>query len=1339
MSANCNGGIVNIPQAFNGQDGISSYVYIAYAEDVSLGSPDSVNGFSYPDPLPTSEWLAVITSNVPINSPSSPDFDGKWVKFKGDSGVGAAGIDVEQANTVISGGPFTTLNFSASGLTGVTVSDAGNSQADIEIVTAGLNKIYLQDFQTLINDKNLTPGASYWIVDVGDGERHPSNPLLNECSANYYLPSNNAPVFAAYPHTAGIVVRALSSSTCDVNAIYLARVPFGNDSNTRAAYTFSKSTSYNQGDTVESHNMLFTKISNGTSTFDKEPAELPDDWEFIPRDTEYDPDNFISGYGSQIHGCLYDPLQNFIRKRWDRYGNVLTNIQYDSSVSSPSTNNFIKKCFRWGYIFYKNNTICFCDDSELSNSFMAPVYKVDVTTFDSYGSLFNCTTFTEMTDNQIDVELSFNSAAITKFINSRIYNNNITSFLGNKLSGAIISNNNITVFRNNNIQKSVVNNCEINTFTYNTLTNNTIIGDLGTTYQLNVANNATSTNKIVADISEFRNRDIIYNVGSKSYNALPSPNIGDASFTSPSTFDFGNSTFRPRVRPGDTVLFYQVQGVGQDLITALTSKLFVVDEFDPTDPDTKFTVKEIINANNQVINDVGDSIAITVFTKSCPTKFQNFSDNTIESSIVRGMNKGIFTQTFFLKNTLVKCYFENYYQRPNATGVLEQFTSFYDGRNSVGYTDGTLYTLFSEQEFGYDPNNTGGGGFSENRCTDVIMYNTRLHGRFSNNDLKGVAFINNAPTFTTGTFTGNAPAGFGDQDENDYVFFTYNKMSGNTSFNVQTDSFAGVILSIPQVGGFYSIINSPSIYISRVRISGENNSVFSYNTITDSCLFQFSRINGSFAGNKISINGIQDYSKGAATVPYGIVGLSVPRQTSLLNNVFEGRTFLKDIEINNSITKETGYVGKNAVENLILRDTLLGNIYGTSTKIPFTPNIFYSPLNPIRNVELLEEGTTSTQILGNAPPVSYTVANWEIRVTTQQPHFLNASLIGRPFPIYLQGLQFLFVSELVIQTNPSVITKSYFAYSGYNPDVVPFQGPYSLNIVVGTIVLDSIDDEYQFVGTLQAGTNLGFLLANGNTADAQIASPFTNPDSRVGTAPYLTSPARNALEYYPNSFTGANGSCFNDDVAFADTFFNPYIAFNNYNLDITTNSFPSIFGTTVNYPNSNAKVTIDLRAASNPSPTPYPLTGSEGSRSYYHTVDYPNDTGIIYNTTTNVLTLPAHIEQLNSTIILGGDEITYNIEKIAIYNNTFPTAHIPDSTRLTFMTVPGVEIVFEVTAVTDNDNDIIVDTNNNSNFTINAYYTTVTGNNTFVHTKSDKLVLERQNNVWIVQQYIKCF
>ena len=29
MSANCNGGIVNIPQALYGQNGISAYVYIS--------------------------------------------------------------------------------------------------------------------------------------------------------------------------------------------------------------------------------------------------------------------------------------------------------------------------------------------------------------------------------------------------------------------------------------------------------------------------------------------------------------------------------------------------------------------------------------------------------------------------------------------------------------------------------------------------------------------------------------------------------------------------------------------------------------------------------------------------------------------------------------------------------------------------------------------------------------------------------------------------------------------------------------------------------------------------------------------------------------------------------------------------------------------------------------------------------------------------------------------------------------------------------------------------------------------------------------------------------------
>ena len=147
MSTNCNGGIINIPQAFQGEDGISSYVYIAYADNVVLGTPDVVTNFQYGQPDPTSEWIAIITTNIPINNPSVLDFQGYWVKIKGASGVGAAGINVENNNVSVTGGPFTTLNFFAAGLTGVTVSNAGSGQADIEIVTAGLNKRYNIDLK----------------------------------------------------------------------------------------------------------------------------------------------------------------------------------------------------------------------------------------------------------------------------------------------------------------------------------------------------------------------------------------------------------------------------------------------------------------------------------------------------------------------------------------------------------------------------------------------------------------------------------------------------------------------------------------------------------------------------------------------------------------------------------------------------------------------------------------------------------------------------------------------------------------------------------------------------------------------------------------------------------------------------------------------------------------------------------------------------------------------------------------------------------------------------------------------------------------------------------------
>jgi hypothetical protein len=321
MSANCNGGILDIPQALYGQNGISAYVYIAFADTVTPGTPDVVTGFSYEFPTPTSEWMAIFTTTTPINTPVAADFDNYWVEIKGASGVGAAGLDVQVNNTLVTGGPFTVLNFLAAGLTGITGADAGGGQVDVTIVTAAFNLRSRAQMLNLISLKQLIPGVSYWIYDQGDGA---------DCSVT---------------GDAGIIVRAISTDKLSLDAIYVARVV------NRSAITglFYSHTSYTTGDYVENFNEVY-ELVGATGTYTIPPAGDNVNWTFIDKsDTTY--------YLTEIHTCTYDiyvgGITGIITSRSDFRGNTVKNV----APLNVAGNEVIQQCFRWGIDNYYNNNI----------------------------------------------------------------------------------------------------------------------------------------------------------------------------------------------------------------------------------------------------------------------------------------------------------------------------------------------------------------------------------------------------------------------------------------------------------------------------------------------------------------------------------------------------------------------------------------------------------------------------------------------------------------------------------------------------------------------------------------------------------------------------------------------------------------------------------------------------------------------------------------------------------------------------------------------------------------------------------------------------------------------
>jgi hypothetical protein len=66
-----------------GKNGTSSYIYVAYADDVVAGSPDVVTNFTYGTPQSTTKWIAVKNSNLQLTNPVESDFQNLWVQVAG--------------------------------------------------------------------------------------------------------------------------------------------------------------------------------------------------------------------------------------------------------------------------------------------------------------------------------------------------------------------------------------------------------------------------------------------------------------------------------------------------------------------------------------------------------------------------------------------------------------------------------------------------------------------------------------------------------------------------------------------------------------------------------------------------------------------------------------------------------------------------------------------------------------------------------------------------------------------------------------------------------------------------------------------------------------------------------------------------------------------------------------------------------------------------------------------------------------------------------------------------------------------------------------------------------
>jgi len=682
--SNCNSSdIINVPQAFNGADGISAYVYIAYATTVTAGSPDTVTGFSNNVPTGASEWIGIITTNTPITTPVATDFDNHWFNFKGAPGL--PGVNLENFNVAVGGGPFTTLNFLSAGLTGVTVTNSGGGEAAITIVTASFNKIYRADFLFLMGLGGLTPGASYWIVDAGDGEQTG----IADMPAGYYGLTGNT--FLTYPHSAGIMVRAVSSNTIDPTGIFLAKVP------KRTAPTvnlFELGTTYTAGVSyVENYNEVYLYTGNGTAN-SLEPAEDPTNWDFITKDNS-------TYYITDVQNCTYNVTTNTVVARWDNKGNYLQNL------NTTGTNEIIKKCFRWGTTSVVGNKIHFYDDSTKNGSARVPVYGDLLTNYSGVGTmLYN------------DIDTNYSKATLASYIKpgTRFFQNKLknSTLISNKISNAVISNIDdrsvaAMMISNNTIDTSVINNINFTRFFDNVITNNTVIGDI---YYGSASNIEVLPDVILTTI---KNDYILYNLGSKSWSII------------------GNSTSTV-TNPGTTPTI------------TLTNSPTPVTALDNIGEYVYFssTTNAELNTKYKLITGNGGSPTLNVFTiagtltstytgamtctfihPSIKTSFYQFAGNNISSCVIRGLNKSAVSGpnlTYFVKNSISNSFLENYVNHTNPTnGPFDSY--FNDPGNEVGG----------------DTNNIG---FAKNEISDTAFRSNKMV-QFYTNEIKGTYFLNN--------------------------------------------------------------------------------------------------------------------------------------------------------------------------------------------------------------------------------------------------------------------------------------------------------------------------------------------------------------------------------------------------------------------------------------------------------------------------------------------------------------------------------------------------------------------------------------------------------------------
>lgn len=1287
--SNCNSSnIIDIPQAFNGENGISAYVYIAYATTVTAGSPDTVTGYSYNVPTGASEWIGIITTNTPIVSPVATDFDNHWFNFKGAPGL--PGVNLDNFNIPVAGGPFTTLNFLAAGLTGVTVTNSGGGEAAINIVTAALNKMYRTDFLVAMANSVLIPGASYWIVDAGDGENLNANNY--EMPAGYYNLTGAA--LQSFNHKAGIIVRAAENNIIDINGIYLARVP----NRTSVPTLFTPGASYTILSFVENFNGLY-KLTGPTGVYTTDPANDPTNWLFITRDNGF--------YNTEIHTCIYDVTTNTVVSRADNKGNYLKNIFLNTS------NEIIKKCFRWGTSDVIGNRIHFYDDTTQNVNTRIPLFN---------NALVNYSTIKVLKYNEIDTNLSMSSVTGSLQYGSRIINNNLqqSTFSSNKLSNAIISNiddRGLTAmkFEANTIHDSVLNNVNFGNFYNNTITDNTVLGDL-----FYSASNLTPPD---VNTTNFTKDAILNNLGSKYWNAT-----GDGTSTINTVGSLiilngaGSTTYLDNI--GEIAYFY----------FGGTAETFAkYHKVTATPTSNSFNIATLLTLPYTGI------LAVTFYHPSVKTSFTDMSNNIIKYSVIRGLNKGTRGGTF-QKNTLTSIYFENYPQHtPNPNGPFAFYISI-PGAEVVA--------------------------FINNEIRDTTLMNNNISGNFRDNDIKGSYIYNNGSNTATSPNLGFRGI-FVNNKLNGTAFKS--RTAGNSA---DYNNYGINPIVITNTG--FEILSGISAVFSNNTIEAYNqitSCFFASGTTTQNCIIRGTPSAGKIPGwNDVRVGATND-----TPAKVSVLGLVTEGRAGGLQNFTFRNSNSREVFSVVGATSQPNIEGL-VIRDLALTGTggfsQQGDSYNPTLFFEYDNN--FRIVSAIQNAATPVQIPTVAWI---APFLSttYQTTTYTLTVTTQAPHLLNysqgtnvrinlsdaaitlnyvlpTSILTVPgltlgdYKSYTNDVNETFTNGSCLATVDSITndytfvcttanSNSYGAYflhssnavtdqvTGSYPSYTPL-APGAGDAAPGAGIVGSFTDSgLASVGFPYPFYSVAKLYQGGSYATPRYASNVVNPD-------YSELITRVALQVNPTPAATPTATSRNIYV-YADYTVGPSsILYNNSTKALTLPRYfekmgcTVVFGTHDSTGLSNATGTITGMAWTRVGTTitvttvrPHGFTAAVTSINVTNSSDLttiPTASYVVQTTPTpttftiigvNTGAAAGTFRQINVKIPFQVDTITNLVEGIPFK----------------FVTTPGCDVQFNLVAVGSATSNTIMKDSASTSYTIKAYYT---GTN-FIY---DEIVLMKQNN-----------